>query len=236
MSIHASVFKSVVVRLALALTALCAAAHVSAQPTLRVTAANSSSPNAVYDVLFGAHANHPAECGREFIQELSFAGARAEQRERRRRCDRRRYHRRHDRALFRPDRYAYGLLDGGVERGIEYSEARNNPTACRSMPRAICTQSLPLAAQWPASVGATRNADHGSKSDRVRDADPARPAVQPQRSRLPRRDRRGAAGYRRQLRRPIRMPASTQATCWCWCATTISPAAAAAPTAAASTC
>ena len=54
MSTHPSVLKSVTVRIALALTALCAAAHVSAQPTLRVTAANSSSPNAVYDVLFGA--------------------------------------------------------------------------------------------------------------------------------------------------------------------------------------
>ncbi len=60
MSIHPSVFKSVSVRLALALTALCTAAHVSAQqPTLRVTATNSSAPtgtvpNAVYDVLFGA--------------------------------------------------------------------------------------------------------------------------------------------------------------------------------------
>lgn len=54
MSARLSVFRSVTVRLALALTALCAATHASAQPTLRVTAANSSSPNAVYDVLFGA--------------------------------------------------------------------------------------------------------------------------------------------------------------------------------------
>jgi hypothetical protein len=54
MRIHPSAFKSVTARIALAFTALCGAAHVSAQPTLRVTAANSSSPNAVYDVLFGA--------------------------------------------------------------------------------------------------------------------------------------------------------------------------------------
>jgi hypothetical protein len=53
-SIHSSAVKTAAARLALALTAMLGAAHVSAQPTLRVTAANSSAPNAVYDVLFGA--------------------------------------------------------------------------------------------------------------------------------------------------------------------------------------
>ena len=59
MSIHPSALKRVAAQLALALTTLVGAAQVSAQPTLRVTAANSSAPNgtvpnAVYDVLFGA--------------------------------------------------------------------------------------------------------------------------------------------------------------------------------------
>jgi hypothetical protein len=54
MSIHPVTLKTFAAPLALALTALLGAAHVSAQPTLRVTAANSSSPNAVYDVLFDA--------------------------------------------------------------------------------------------------------------------------------------------------------------------------------------
>jgi hypothetical protein len=54
MSIQSSAMKTVAARLALALTVLLGAAQVSAQPTLRVTAANSSAPNAVYDVLFGA--------------------------------------------------------------------------------------------------------------------------------------------------------------------------------------
>jgi hypothetical protein len=57
MSIHSSALKTITVRLALALAALFAATQASAQapaqPTLRVTAANSSPPNAVYDVLFG---------------------------------------------------------------------------------------------------------------------------------------------------------------------------------------
>ena len=132
MSIHPSVFKTVAARLALALTALFGAAHVSAQPTLRVTAANSSSPNAVYDVLFGAQETTLLNADGSSFQESSFAGARAEQRERRRRCDRRRYRRRHDRALFRPDRYTDGLRDGGVERRHRISRA---PTARRPVGR-----------------------------------------------------------------------------------------------------
>ena len=100
------------------------AAQVSAQPTLRVTAANSSSPNALYDVLFGAQTNTllNADGSSGAFQSFHSLVLVPNNDKRRRRCDRRRYRRRHDRALFRPDRHALGLLDGGVERLLEEPE------------------------------------------------------------------------------------------------------------------
>ena len=124
-----------VVRAALLLVTVLFAAQLPAQ-SLRVTAANSTAPEAVYDVLFspaGTTLLNADGASFKSLQSLVFVpGSNV-----RRRPDRRRHHRRRAAALLRAHRHAADLRHGDLEHrlaGARPAATRWPVGGCRGQP------------------------------------------------------------------------------------------------------